>query len=159
MFGPQFHLLPILPMTLPVTQHYITENRNQTYELGRRFALQLNAGDLVLLRGDLGAGKTTFVQGVAAGLGIGSAVTSPTFVLIMEHHGPLPLLHLDAYRLENLDEEALQDAGIYDFLSRDDAVKFVEWPQRIAAILPRPRFEISLETTAEDQRQITICQY
>ena len=138
------------------TQHFFSETDTQTRELGSAFATRLQPGDLIHLNGDLGAGKTTFVQGVAAGLGIQSAVTSPTFVLIMEHDGPLPLLHLDAYRLENLDIEALHDAGIPDFLARPDAVKLVEWPEFIGALQVRPRFRIQIEHESETTRRIVI---
>lgn len=121
-----------------------TQTPTETYELGKSLGALLKAGDLVLLRGELGAGKTTFTQGVAQALGIQSEVTSPTFVLQIEHDGALPLLHLDAYRLENLEAHELQDAGVFDFLAREDAVKLIEWPERIAAFLPIARFDIAI---------------
>ena len=122
--------------------------------MGRR----LRCGDLVTLSGPLGAGKTTFVQGIARGLGVETEATSPTFVLILEHQGRLPLLHLDAYRLEGQCFDAIRDAGVMDFLDREDAVKVVEWPERIADFLPRPRFAIVFspgETNDERQLEIT----
>jgi len=116
-----------------------------TRHIGRDLGQRLRAGDEVWLRGELGAGKTTFAQGIAEGIGVQTPVTSPTFVLIIEHDGPLPLLHLDAYRLENLDDWQLSEAGIFDFLARRDAVKLIEWPERIADFLPAPRFEVQIE--------------
>ena len=118
---------------------------------------RLRPGDLVTLSGPLGAGKTTFVQGVARGLGILTPATSPTFVLIIEHEGSTPLLHLDAYRLESKCFDAIRDAGVVDFLDREDAVKLVEWPERIADFLPAPDFAVTIEFGTEDnQRTIEI---
>ncbi len=145
------------------TQNLLSRSADETRALGETVGAHLKPGDLVFLHGELGAGKTTFVSGVARGMGIESEIVSPTFVLIVEHmnhqhanreranceHANLsgaPLLHLDAYRLEDLDEHALHDAGIFDFLERDDAVKIVEWPSRIREFLPTPRFEIYLRS-------------
>jgi tRNA threonylcarbamoyladenosine biosynthesis protein TsaE len=126
----------------------------ETQQLGQVFAHRLRAGDLVLLHGELGAGKTTFVQGVARALEVRSDVVSPTFVLIAEHDGRLPLLHLDAYRLENLDWHSLQEAGIFSFLERQDAVKIVEWPSRIEEFLPFARLEIWLRHDENEEARI-----
>lgn len=128
-------------------RHITTRNADETRDLARQLARELSPGDLLTLHGDLGAGKTTFTQGLARGLGVQDDATSPTFVLIVEHEGDLPLLHLDAYRLENRSGEpicydALRDAGVLDLLEREDAVKVVEWPERIADCLPAPRFQI-----------------
>lgn len=139
-----------------------TQNAAETRALAEQLASELSIGDLVTLQGELGAGKTTFTQGLARGLGIEENATSPTFVLIVEHAGRIPLLHLDAYRLENRSGEpicydALRDAGVLDLLEREDAVKVVEWPERIADCLPTPRFEIRLsQGEKEDERVIEI---
>jgi tRNA threonylcarbamoyladenosine biosynthesis protein TsaE len=143
-------------MNASSTEQYASSSDDQTRDIGRKLASRLRPGDLILLHGDLGAGKTTFVQGVAQALQAPEAVTSPTFVLIIEHQSEPPLLHLDAYRLENLDHAALQDAGVYDFLERPDAVKCIEWPERIAAILPPPRFQVTLQHSGDASRHITI---
>jgi tRNA threonylcarbamoyladenosine biosynthesis protein TsaE len=136
---------------------YRTENAGATRALGEQLANDLRPGDLVTLRGGLGAGKTTFVGGLAQALGLPGDVTSPTFVLIIEHEGAVPLLHLDAYRLESLCYDAIRDAGIFDFLDRDDAIKLVEWPERIADFLPKPRFDVAIEYGAgDDERIITV---
>jgi len=140
----------------------ITASASATRALGEQLAQQLAPGDLVTLQGELGAGKTTLVQGIARGLGIKETATSPTFVLILEHMGNIPLLHLDAYRLENRGGEpicydALRDAGVLDLLAREDAVKIVEWPERISDVLPVARFEIRIsEGATEDERIIEI---
>jgi len=140
----------------------ITKNAGETRALAKAIAGRLQAGDLITLQGELGAGKTTFVQGLARGLDVPQEATSPTFVLIVEYEGRLPVLHLDAYRLTNRSGEpicydALRDAGVLDLLERDDAVKLVEWPERIADALPLARFAISITPReADDERQIEI---
>lgn len=141
---------------------HVSSGAQATRELGKTLAARLQAGDLVTLEGELGAGKTTFAQGVARGLGVLETATSPTFVLIVEHEAAVPLLHLDAYRLEgamgqSICYDALCDAGVLDFLDRDDAIKLVEWPQRIEEVLPTPRFAISISHGAtDDERHIKI---
>lgn len=121
-------------------------------ELGARVATRVAPGDLIALRGPLGAGKTTFTQGLARALGVREAVTSPTFVLINEYPGAPPLLHLDAYRLENLGWDELRDAGLEDFLARTDAIRLVEWPEMIAHYLPTSTVEIAIEIEGETRR-------
>jgi tRNA threonylcarbamoyladenosine biosynthesis protein TsaE len=138
-------------------QEYTTHSPTATRELGETFGAGLNPGDLVTLSGPLGAGKTTFIQGVARALGVTSDATSPTFVLIIEHAGRIPLLHLDAYRLENLCYDAIRDAGVLDLVDREDAVKLIEWPERITDFLPKPRFAVEIQPgAADDERHILI---
>lgn len=145
-------------MILKATREELVSNSTQeTQEIAFRFAARLIAGDLITLRGPLGAGKTTWVQGVARALDV-DAVASPTFVLIVEHEGRLPLLHMDAYRLEDQGFESIRDAGVLDFLDRDDAVKLVEWPERIQQFLPAPRFDIQIEHGANDNARRIIIQ-
>jgi tRNA threonylcarbamoyladenosine biosynthesis protein TsaE len=135
-----------------------TGSADETRALGERLGGQLQPGDLVTLRGSLGAGKTTLVQGLARALGAQSPVVSPTFVLIMEHDGATPLLHLDAYRLENMCYDAIRDAGVVDLLERTDAVKVVEWPERINDWLPTARLDINItpgETETERRIETT----
>ncbi len=138
-------------------QEYTTHSPTATRELGETFGAGLNPGDLVTLSGPLGAGKTTFIQGVARALNVTTDATSPTFVLIIEHAGRIPLLHLDAYRLENLCYDAIRDAGVLDLVDREDAVKLIEWPERIADFLPKPRFAVEIQPGAgDDERHIQI---
>ena len=134
------------------TQH--TQSPAETAALGQAIGARLKAGDLILLRGELGAGKTTFAQGVAQALGVEGEVTSPTFVLQIEYAGALPLLHLDAYRLEDLQAHELQDAGVFDFLARTDAVKLIEWPERVASYLPVPRFDIAIHHETDEAMRL-----
>lgn len=116
--------------------------------LGRR----LKAGDVVALSGPLGAGKTTLTQGLARALNVATPVTSPTFVLMNEYAGTPPLLHLDAYRLENLGWDELRDAGLEDFLSRADAVRVIEWPSMIAEWLPSVTWNIEISIEGDGRR-------
>ena len=137
-------------------EEQVSKGADETREMASRLASVLCAGDLVTLRGPLGAGKTTWAQGMARALGV-DAIASPTFVLIAEHEGRVPLLHMDAYRLEDQCFDAIRDAGVFDFLDRDDAVKLVEWPERIEEWLPAPRFAIEIEHGAtDDERRIVI---
>ncbi len=103
----------------------------QTRKLGAALGALLEAGDVVLLYGELGSGKTTFAQGVASGLGIAGDVTSPTFTLLTEYEdGRMPLLHADLYRLDG-DREAAFATGLEDYLDSDAAV-LIEWPEAVA---------------------------
>ena len=119
-----------------------------TEALGRRLAGLLRAGDLVVLSGPLGAGKTALVRGLAAGLGVRGAVTSPTFVLARLHRGPLPLLHVDAYRLREAGAglDALDDLDLDAAL--EDGVTAVEWGEGLVEGLADARLEVRLDRPA-----------
>ena len=125
----------------------------RTRALGRRLARALQAGDIVLLRGQLGAGKTALAQGVGAGLKVEGPVRSPTFVLLARHEGATPLYHADLYRLttvEEVEELALAEQAA-------DGVLLVEWPERGPAALPPEHLLVELELVdgAPDERRIT----
>jgi tRNA threonylcarbamoyladenosine biosynthesis protein TsaE len=140
-----------------MTEQIITHNADETRQFGKQLAHRLKPGTLLALSGELGAGKTTLVQGLAEGLGVPEGVTSPTFVIIIEHEGNPPLLHLDAYRLESLCFDAIRESGVPEFLDRDDAVKVVEWPQRIADFLPVPDAAVEIELGDNDNdRRISL---
>ena len=136
--------------------HSILPDEAATRALAASLGAQLRAGDLVLLSGELGAGKTTFAQELARALGVAEEVTSPTFTLILEYtSGRMPLLHCDAYRLENLESAELADAGFFDFLARTDSVRLLEWPEMVADFLPPPQWKIEI-TFEGDARRATI---
>jgi tRNA threonylcarbamoyladenosine biosynthesis protein TsaE len=120
-----------------------------TQALGRRLAAVVRAGDLVVLSGPLGAGKTALVQGIGAGLGVRGAVVSPTFVIARVHRGPLPLVHVDAYRLGSLEEVDDLDLDV-DVAS---AVTVVEWGTGKVEQLTDARLEIDLERSADSEQR------
>jgi tRNA threonylcarbamoyladenosine biosynthesis protein TsaE len=140
-----------------ITELHRTGDDAATQALAQNLAARLQPGDLVTLSGPLGAGKTTFTQGLARGLGVADNVTSPTFVLMTEYAGRAPLVHLDAYRLEGACYDAVRDSGVLDFALRDDAVKVVEWPEYVADWLPVARFALRFEPgERENERVIEI---
>ena len=132
---------------------YDVNGVEETWEVAKAFAAELKPGDVVCLDGDLGAGKTTFTQGVAAALGAKRPVTSPTFCLVVEHPTERVLLvHMDLYRLHDADD--VLSIGWEDYLARG-AVLFVEWPDRAGDLIPaaarRVRFTLG---ESEDARII-----
>jgi tRNA threonylcarbamoyladenosine biosynthesis protein TsaE len=123
-----------------------------TRDLGRRLAAALRAGDVVALQGDLGAGKTVFAQGLAAGMQVAGRVTSPTFIIMRCHAGVAGrLFHVDAYRLTSGLE--LVDMGLDDWLA--EGVVAVEWAEKVADVLPADHLEIRFEHVGE-QRRLTL---
>ena len=132
----------------------LTRSPEETRELGGRVARILRPGDVLLLVGELGAGKTCFAQGLARGLGVRERVTSPTFTLVREYQGRLPLIHLDAYRLEGpLD---LYEIGIEDYLE-GDGVLMVEWGDRVRGFFDPPFLEVRLEyARGEEERRVSL---
>jgi tRNA threonylcarbamoyladenosine biosynthesis protein TsaE len=111
----------------------------------------LEAGDVVSLVGDLGAGKTAFAQGLAAGLGVDGPVTSPTFTIVQEYVGRLPVAHVDVYRLDTVQD--LYDLG-FDELIDDGRVTIVEWGDLIAQALPAERLVVRIEPGAADTERV-----
>jgi tRNA threonylcarbamoyladenosine biosynthesis protein TsaE len=130
----------------------ITTSAAETEDVGRRLALQLRPGEVVACRGDLGAGKTALTRGIARGLGIDDAVTSPTYTIVNEYRGRLPLFHFDLYRLSGPDD--LFDIGWEDYLERG-GVCVVEWSERAGDLLEDP-IVVCVEHLGDDRRKITI---
>lgn len=139
-----------MPILDPRSFEFFSRGPEQTRRLGIRLGALLRPGDLVCLSGDLGAGKTTLVQGMAQGFGSLDAVSSPTFVICNQYRRPngAVLSHLDAYRLQNAYEG--EDLDLYLMLERGALV--VEWPERIEAALPVDRLWVKLRYMAEEQR-------
>ena len=124
-----------------------------TLGLAAALASVAEPGDLLCLWGDLGAGKTVFAKGCGAGLGVVETISSPSFVLMAEYQGRLPLFHLDLYRLAGA-EDALA-GGLVD--ERQAAgVTLVEWPDRLGTALPAERLDIRIEATGDDERRIVL---
>jgi len=144
----------------------ISRNSEDTIEFAKKFAKKLRGGEVVGLIGELGSGKTTFVKGLAEGLGIKEPITSPTFVILKEYRIPhrhlhircvkgevsAVLVHIDAYRTENLED--IKSVGIEDFLNRDDVIVIIEWAEKIKKILPKNTIYINFKHIAGNKREI-----
>jgi len=104
---------------------YLSHSIQETYDLAKKIADKCVGGEVIVLNGDLGAGKTTFTKGFAEALGVKNAVTSPTFTLMKKYVGRLTLYHFDLYRIENTDE--LEELGFDDYIGEKDAVCMIEW--------------------------------
>ncbi len=130
-----------------------TTSVRETYEIAASLAACLQPGDIVCLHGDLGAGKTHFVKGIAASFGINpDTVSSPTFTLIHEYReGQVPVFHFDFYRLKS-EEEAL-DIGAEEYFY-SDGICFVEWPEKALGIIPKDALWIDIKHMGDNQRQI-----
>ena len=132
---------------------FLTETPEQTERVGRALAAQLRPGDVIACFGGLGAGKTALTRGIASGLGVTDAVTSPTYTIVNEYlSGRMPLFHFDMYRLASSDE--LFDIGWEDYLRRG-GVCVVEWSENVADALEDP-IVVRIEHTGGDGRRITI---
>ena len=133
---------------------FVAKSLADTDRLGAAIAGALSPGTTVALVGTLGAGKTRLVQAVAAAVGVPrEAATSPTFVLVNEYRGRLPVYHFDAYRLRDLEE--FLDLGPEEYFE-SDGITFVEWADRVADCLPADRIEIQCEATGENSRTFVI---
>lgn len=130
-----------------------TTSADQTERAGEALGSLVAAGDVVVLTGDLGAGKTHLVQGMARALGARERVTSPTFNLLLVHPGPLPLYHFDLYRLER--EEELEDIAFYETVE-GDGVSAIEWGDRFPASLPTDRLTVVIHREGETRRRFDV---
>jgi tRNA threonylcarbamoyladenosine biosynthesis protein TsaE len=131
-----------------------TDSAAETEALGARLAKRLGPGDLVVVQGEVGAGKSTLIRGACRALGVTEPVTSPTFTIGQRYmSGQLPVSHLDLYRLADLEGE---DPALLDDYLRPDSVAFVEWPAAGAERLGRPALEVRLEHLGEERRAVEI---
>ena len=154
---------------------YLTESRNQTFKLGKNFAARISPGDILLLYGELGAGKTTFVQGLAKGLHIKDRVLSPTFVLIRQYEIPnysssdppaggesrnsrqartINLNHIDLYRIEKPDD--LTNLGLSEIAEDQTSITVIEWADRIKDLELKQIYKIFFKHLEGDRREILI---
>jgi tRNA threonylcarbamoyladenosine biosynthesis protein TsaE len=130
----------------------LTSSAAETEALGARLAGRLHAGDVVAVSGELGAGKKNFVRGAARALGVSSPVSSPTFTIGHRYAAPVPVAHLDLYRLSGIEAEEWGDLEPYF----DGSIAFVEWPEHGASWLPAPRVAVTLSHVDEAHRHIRI---
>lgn len=129
-----------------------TQSPQETQELGRRLGAQAQLGDLLLLTGALGTGKTTLTQGVAWGLDVNEYAHSPTFVLVHEYQGRLPLFHLDLYRLD--DPREVEELGLDEYLS--EGVCVVEWAEKALELFPAEHLLIELTEVDASRRRLRL---
>ena len=135
------------------TRTFLSRSPAATRSLGENLGRLLPPGSIVALDGDLGSGKTCFVQGIAAGLGVADPVTSPTYALLQSYMGRLDLHHFDAY-MEGRERALLQDGGLEWMHS--GGVAAVEWARRVEDVLPLPRVRIRFEHAGESERRLAI---
>ncbi len=131
---------------------FTSRSAQETTDAGERLGRLLRPGDFICLKGELGAGKTTFVQGAAKGTGSEEAATSPSFAIVNEYHGRITLYHIDLYRLSGPAD--LEDIGFWELTGEGTAM--VEWPERAGDELPGERLEIVFEHLGGDTRKITV---
>ncbi len=131
----------------------VSRGTADTERAGALLAALVEPGDVVALAGDLGAGKTCLVQGVAHGLGIDEAVTSPTFNILLVHAGRIPLYHFDLYRLERVSE--LEDIDFYETIERE-GVAMIEWGDRFPDALPDDNLTVIIHRTDDDTRSFEV---
>jgi len=140
-------------------EELITNSPQETKDFGRKLAQSLKPGDCLALIGELGAGKTTLIKGIAEGLGIKEEIVSPSFILVREYKYkgkgkvPLSLYHIDAYRIR--DPKELSEIGIEEYLLSEGIVA-IEWGEKVKRILPPGCIEIHMEILAEERRKITV---
>lgn len=134
-------------------QSVITHSEKETEQFASEFAKKLSAGSVVAFEGDLGAGKTAFVRGMAKALGCDKNVSSPTFAIVNEYDGALPVFHFDMYRIETLGE--LYSIGFFEYLERG-GVCAIEWSENIYSALPDNSIFVNIEKISENERRISV---
>lgn len=132
---------------------FTTTSAEETVELGKKIGSFLKKGDIIAMQGTLGAGKTTITNGIAQALGINETITSPTFCLISEYEGKMPLYHMDVYRLDGAEDFA--NLGTEDMLY-GEGVSIIEWSEKIMEELPHKTIILKLEPHDDGARTITI---
>ena len=138
----------------------ISSSYLETQEIGREFAKTLRSGSVVCLYGDLGAGKTTFIQGLARGLGIKNRIISPTFIIVRKYNIRIKdkglmiknFYHIDLYRIDTASD--IEGLGLGEILSSKDSIVAIEWAEKLGSKLPKQRTDIYFENIDDDKRQI-----
>lgn len=131
---------------------YITKDSIETRSLGARIAKELTNGAILCLYGELGGGKTTFVQGLAKGLGVEQRIISPTFIIVRNYGKNF--YHIDLYRTENIRD--IKGLGLEEIFNDPSNIIVIEWAERMGELLPRDRVDIKFEYMSEEKRRITI---
>lgn len=140
-----------------IAGEFITHSAEESFELAYAIGESLTESAVFLLRGDLGAGKTVFAKGIAAGLDIDPAeVNSPTFTLVNQHEGRMRLYHLDLYRIEGEADE-LRELGLEEMLEETNSVVLIEWPERLRKLRIPNAIEVQIHDLGSDERRLRIC--
>jgi len=135
----------------------ITKSAQETKNLGKKIATDLKGGETLALTGELGSGKTTFVQGLAEGLGVKGRIISPTFMLMRKYEASKSdFYHIDFYRLEDDLENEIKNLGIDDIWEKKDNIVAIEWAEKIESSLPKDAIRLKFENIGEDKRKISI---
>ncbi len=153
MFEPQENYLLINGKKC-ILKNVVTDSEKKTFELGAKLGKKLVGGEVILLSGDLGVGKTVFARGVAYGLGIKEGVVSPTFTLLNCYEGRLKLYHYDAYRLTSAEEA--EEKGLTEYFGKKDGVCLIEWPENISDAIPSGAIKVSIKYSDENRREILV---
>ena len=144
-----------------INKVFITNSFEETQKLGREFAKALGKGDVICLYGDLGSGKTTFVQGLAEGLGIKQRIISPTFIIIRNYKVRIndkglminDFFHIDLYRIES--ERDFEGLGIEEIINNKNNIAAIEWAEKLKSSIPKKRIDIKFSYEKENTRKIT----
>src|SRR3990167_4343056 len=136
----------------------ITKSAHETKEAGRKLGSSLKGGEVIGLVGNLGSGKTTFIQGLAKGIGSGDRINSPTFIIAREYPNKFGghLYHVDLYRLETSLKEKLTQLGLFDFMKNKKNITVVEWAGKARDLLPKSTIWIEFSNLGEDKRRIVV---
>ena len=132
-------------------KEFISNNYLETIELGKKIGINVNIGDVILLTGDLSAGKTTITKGIGEAIGVKKVINSPTFTIVKQYKGKYPLYHLDLYRLNGLNN----DFDLEEYIE-SDGLCVIEWPFQVEEILPKEYLEIKVERIDEVTRRIIV---
>lgn len=132
---------------------FVTHSAEETIQLGKKIGSLLQPGAIIAMEGNLAAGKTTITKGIAESLGIEETITSPTFTLISEYEGKMPLYHMDVYRLDSCED--FINLGVED-LMYGDGISIIEWSERVREELPKSTITLRLEVREDGGRDITL---
>jgi tRNA threonylcarbamoyladenosine biosynthesis protein TsaE len=138
-----------------MNEQYLTNSSGETQKLGESFAQKLQGGDVLALYGNLGSGKTTFVQGLAKGLGVKKRIISPTFIIVRHYRiDGGNFYHVDLYRTESRHD--LLGVGLDQIIAQKDSIIVLEWAEKMGELLPRKRIDIEFEYVEDNKRKIVI---
>lgn len=147
-------LVPYILSKLKGRNKMISKSENDTLKLGKKVSKQMKGGEVILLNGDLGCGKTVFAKGFAEGTGVKEPVTSPTFTIVNKYSGKFTMYHFDMYRLE--DEEEAMAAGLDELIDEKGAVKLIEWSEKVPNLLPKDCIVVDIKKIDDNTREIQI---